>query len=158
MADPRIAPIRDSIQTNYDETSALLKRLSPDDLQRTAANGWMVAQLAGHVAISPSSAMYVLSRLRRGANATVPSFLSWVPALRNWFIVRKYKSASTSSMLQTAESARAEVLAWIDTIVDGELDRSGDVFGTGHQTLAGFLDYILVHGREHRAEIEAALA
>ena len=156
--DARIAGVRDSLTINHDETAALLKRLSAEQLQRTAANGWTVAQLAGHVAVAPSSGMYVLTRLRKGGNATVPSFLSWVPALRNWFIVRKYKSATPQDMLKTAEDAYNEVLAWVNTIEDGELDRAGEVFGVGHQTVAEFLGYILVHGREHRAEIEAALA
>lgn len=100
----------------------------------------------------------MLKRLRSGGNATVPSFLSWAPALRNWFITRRYKSATTAQMLQTADDARNEILAWVDTVQDGELDRSGEVFGSGQQTVASFLDYILVHGREHRGEIEASLA
>ncbi len=158
MNDPRIPTIRDSIRLNFTETEALLNRLSPDDLARTAANGWTVGQLAGHVAVSPSSAIYVLKRLRNGGNATVPSFLSWAPALRNWFITRRYKSATTAQMLQTANDARDELLVWVDTIEHGELDRSGEVFGSGKQTLSNFLDYILEHGREHRGEIEAALA
>jgi uncharacterized damage-inducible protein DinB len=158
MADPRIAAIRDSIGVNFDETKALLDRLSPADLQRTAANGWTVGQLAGHVAVSPSSAIYVVSRLAKGGNATVPAFLSWVPALRNWFITRRYKSATTADMLKTADDARTELLAWLGTVQDEQLDREGEVFGTGHTSLAKFLDYILEHGREHRAEIDAALS
>lgn len=157
MDDPRISAIRDSIRLNFDETQALLKRLSADDLHRHAKNGWTVAQLAGHVAVAPSSAIYVLSRLRRGGNATVPGFLSWAPALRNWFIVRRYKGATTTDMLRTAENARDELLAWVSTVEGDQLDRAGEVFGSGHKSVAGFLDYILEHGREHRREIDAAL-
>jgi uncharacterized damage-inducible protein DinB len=156
--DPRISAIRDSLNTNHAETAAMLKNLSADALKRRAANGWTVAQLAGHVAVAPSSAMYVLKRLSKGGNATVPSFLSWAPALRNWFSVRKYNSATTDDMLQTAGKARDEVIAWTDKIADGDLDRAGEVFGVGRKTVAEFLDYILEHGREHRAEITAALA
>ena len=158
MDDFRITAIRDSIGVNYEETHALLNSLSADDMQRRAANGWTVAQLAGHVAVSPSSAMFVLTRLRRGANATVPGFLSWVPALRNWFIVRKYNNASITSMIKTAADARDELLAWIGTVEEAELAQAGEVFGSGRKTLGEFLDYILEHGREHRAEITAALA
>ncbi len=157
MDNPRIAAIRDSLKVNFDETRDLLDRLSADDLKRRAANGWTVAQLAGHVAVAPSSAIYVLSRLRRGGNATVPAFMSWAPALRNWFIVRRYNGATTGDMLKTAQGALDEVTAWLGTVADGELDREGEVFGSGRQTLAGFLGYILEHGREHRTEIEAAL-
>jgi hypothetical protein len=42
-------------------------------------------------------------------------------------------------------------------VKDGDLDSAGEAFG-GHKSVAEFLDYILVHGREHRAEIAAALA
>lgn len=157
MDDPRIAAIRDSIAVNFDETQALLNRLSPEDLKRRAENGWPVAQLAGHVAVSPSSAIFVLTRLRKGGNATVPKFLSWAPALRNWSIVRRYNKATTADMLKTAGDARDELLAWVSGVKDGELANAGEVFGSGRQTLGEFLDYILVHGREHRAEITAAL-
>lgn len=156
--DARISGKRDALAVNHAETAAMLKGLSSDDLKRRAVNGWTVAQLAGHVAVSPSSAIYVLDRIRRGGNATVPSFLSWAPALRNWFIVRKYNSATTDDMMRTADGARDDVLAWVDTVKDGDLDNAGEVFGVGRQSVADFLDYILVHGREHRAEIASALA
>jgi uncharacterized damage-inducible protein DinB len=153
----QIDDIRSGINTNYDETIALLGRLSADDLKRRAANGWTVAQLAGHVAVSPSSAMFVLTRLRKGGNATVPAFLSWAPALRNWFIVRRYNSATPADMKQTAAKARDEVLAWVGGIDEADLAREGEVFGSGRQSVGSFLRYILEHGREHRGEIEAAL-
>ncbi len=158
MDDVRLAAIRDSVQLNFDETAALLGRISAGDLHKTAANGWAVGQLAGHVAVSPSSALYVLKRLQAGRNATVPGFLSWAPAVRNWFIVRRYKSASTEDMLQTATSARAELLEWVSGINADDLAREGEVFGTGRTSVGGFLDYVLVHGREHRGEIEAAIS
>ena len=156
--DDRINAIRDGIAVNFDETTALLKRLSADDLKKRAANGWTIAQLAGHVAVSPSTMIYVLSRLQRGGNATVPSFLSWAPAVRNWFIVRKYNSATAEDMLKTTEEARDELLAWVDNTKPEDLDRAGEVFGIGRKTVAESLHYILEHGREHRAEITAALA
>lgn len=156
--DARIDGLRSSITLNHEETNDMLKRLSGDDLKRRAENGWTVAQLAGHVAVSPSSAIYVLDRIRRGGNATVPWFLSWAPALRNWFIVRKYRSATPQDMLKTADDAHEKVSAWIGTVQDGDLDRAGEVFGVGRRSVAEFLGYILEHGREHRAEIAAALA
>lgn len=157
MDATRITGIRDAVALNYDETCAMLDGLAPEDLQRRAANGWTVAQLAGHVAVSPSSALYVLKRLRDGRNATVPAFLSWAPALRNWFIVRKYNRATTADMRTTAGAARDELLAWVATVQDGDLEKGGEVFGSGRQTVGSFLDYVLTHGREHRAEIAAAL-
>lgn len=155
--DQRIEAIRSAISLNHEETATMLRALAPADLKRRAANGWTVAQLAGHVAVAPSSGIYVLDRIRRGGNATVPAFLSWAPALRNWFIVRKYSGATPESMLKTAEEARDVVVAWIEGVKDGELDNAGEVFGMGRQSVSGFLEYILTHGREHRAEIAAAL-
>ena len=156
-ATDTLAGIRDSLAVNLEETRALLQRLGPDDLKRTAANGWTVAQLAGHVAVAPSSALYVLKRLKDGRNATVPKFLSWAPALRNWFIVRRYNSATVADMLKVAEASYGELVAWVNNVSDVDLDRAGEVFGSGRQTLRSFLEYVLEHGREHRAEIDAAL-
>lgn len=157
MDDARMTEIRNALTVNHEETLELLKSLRPEDLQRTAANGWTVGQLAGHVAVAPSSAIYVLDRIRKGRNATVPSFLSWAPALRNWFIVRKYRNATTEDMAATAESAYKEIFAYANGVNAAELDSAGEVFGSGRQTTAQFLAYVLEHGREHRAEIRAAL-
>ena len=157
--DPRIGMMRDNLANNYEATRTLLASLSADDLSRTAANGWVVSQLAGHVAAAPGGAVWLTSRLRNGRNATVPAFLSFIPAFRNWLQVRKLKHASSQDLLDTAERAHKELMVCVDGLQDDELDRGGVVFGRGQETVYEFLSTgVSGHAEEHRVEIRTALA
>ncbi len=157
--DARIAEIRDILTKNYEQTQQLLNSLSDGDLAKTAANGWTVAQLAGHVASAPGGAVWLTSRLRKGRSATVPGFLSFVPAIRNWMSTRKLKTASKEQLLELAEDAHNELFACVNTLDDAELDRGGVIFGQGEKTVFQFLSTgVSDHAEEHRGEIRAVLA
>jgi hypothetical protein len=156
--DPRIAEIRDILTSNYERTSELLASLRPDDLGKRAANGWTVGQLAGHVAWAPSGAVWLSGRLRKGRGANVPGILKFIPAIRNWLEVRKMKNTTPEQLRQLAEDAHNELFAFVNTLEDGELDRGGEIFGMGAQTVYSFLaERVSGHAEEHRGEIRAAL-
>jgi hypothetical protein len=156
--DERIAEIKNILTQNYEQTHKLLSSLTPQDLAKTAANGWTVAQLAGHVASAPGGAVWLTSRLRNGRGANVPAFLSWVPALRNWLGTRKMKQASQPELLATAESAHHRLQACVDGLQEGELDRGGIIWGMGQRTVYEFLSQnVASHAEEHRQEIRAAI-
>ena len=157
--DARIDEIRNNIERNYEKTKEMLASLSSSDMTRTAANGWSVAQLAGHVASAPGGAVWLTSRLRNGRSATVPGFLSWVPALRNWMQTRKHKQATSAELLAAAAKAHEDLLACVSGLKDEELDRGGVIFGQGQRTVYDFLSRgVADHAEEHRAEIRAALS
>ncbi|MEX2247295.1 MAG: DinB family protein [Dehalococcoidia bacterium] len=156
--DARIAEIREVLAQNFEATNTLLGSLSPEDLGRTAGNGWMVSQLAGHVAAAPGGAVWLTSRLRRGRGATVPGFLSFIPAMRNWMQVRRLKQATPGELLATAKGAYERLMACVNTLKDEELDRGGVMFGVGQQSVYQFLSTgVSNHAEEHRAEIRSAL-
>lgn len=156
MSD-RLAELRDGLTRDYEETRALLQRLGDDTLARRAPNGWTVGQLAGHIATSPQGVGFVVSRLRKGGNATVPGPLAFVVDLRNWWQGRKYNKTSKSALLAAAEGAYNDAVAYVNGISNEELDRGGEVLGMGKLTTYEFIKRNSDHQRDHATELKQAI-
>jgi hypothetical protein len=153
----RLAEIRDVATRDYEEVRALIDRLGEDTLERKTSNGWTVRRLAGHVAGSPRGHIFVIGRLRKGGSATIPTPLSFLIDLRNWWEGRKYTNASKPQLLQSAESCYNDYIAAINSLSEEELDRGGDVLRLGKMTMYEYLIKSGDHGREHAADIRRTI-
>jgi hypothetical protein len=153
----RLAEIRDVATRDYEEVRALIDRLGEDTLLRETSNGWTVGRLAGHVASSPKGHIFVIGRLRKGGNATIPSPLSFLIDVRNWWEGRSFKRASKQEILRAAEGCYNDYIAAINGLTEDELDRGGDVLRLGKMTLYEYLMKSGDHGREHAAELRKTI-
>ena len=103
MSD-RLTELRDGLASDYEETRALLQRLGDETLKRKAPNGWSVGELAGHIAASPAGIAFVVDRLRKGNNATLPGPLTFLLDLSNWWEKRKFSSTSKQALFRQQKS------------------------------------------------------
>ena len=152
----RLAEIRDVATSDYEEVRALLTSLSEDSLSRKTANGWSVGQLAGHVADSSRGAIFVIGRLRKGGNATVPRPLAFIVDLMNWNGKRKFTNTTKSELLSFAENSYNSLVAAVNGLTEEDLDRGGEVLSLGKMTIYEYLMKSGDHGREHAQDIRSA--
>lgn len=152
MSD-RLAETRNVAARDYEEVRSLIGGLPEDALSRKTSNGWTVGQLASHIAGSPKGHIYVIGRLRKGGNATIPGPLSFLVNVLNWNDARKFKNTSKPALLEAAERCYNDYTAALDGLTEDELDRGGDVLGLGKMTLYEYLMTSGDHGREHAADL-----
>lgn len=152
----RLPELRDIITRDYEETRALIEKLPADSLAKETSNGWNVAQLAGHVANSSRGAIFVIGRLRRGGNATVPRPLAFIVNVMNWRDARKFKSATKADLLGAAEASHNDLIAALNGVSEEELDRGGEVLSLGKMTMFEYLKQSGNHAREHAADLRQA--
>jgi hypothetical protein len=157
MSD-RIAEIRDVLARDHAEMRALFEQLTPENMRLPAGDdGWTVAQLAGHIAVSPRGQILFVNRLRRGKGITVPKPLTFVINIRNWWMTRRFKQTTRDELLATLEASHRDLLAAVETLTEEELDRGGNVLTNGYQTLyENLMSFGGDHGREHAADLRRA--
>ncbi|MEX0749482.1 MAG: DinB family protein [Dehalococcoidia bacterium] len=148
--------LRQSVTSGYEDMRALFGQLTPEAMQRPATDGWTVAQLAGHIAVSPRGQIFLINRLRKGRNATVPKPLAFIVNIRNWWMVRGFKNPTREELISALDDAHGELLACIEGISDEELDNAGTVFNSGYQTVFESVKGGADHSREHAAVLRAA--
>jgi hypothetical protein len=154
----RIAEIRDVLARDHAEMRALFEQLTPENMQLPAgSDGWTVAQLAGHIAVSPRGQILFLNRLRKGRGVVVPAPLTFIINIRNWWMTRRFKQTTRDELLSTLEASYGDLLAAVETLTEEELDRGGNVLTSGYQTLYENLkSFGGDHGREHAAVLRSA--
>jgi hypothetical protein len=148
--------LKEAVRQDYREMRALFEQLTQEMMQRPATDGWTVGQLAGHIAVSPRGQMFLVGRLRRGRNATVPKALAFIVNVRNWWMVRKFAKPTREQLIATLDAAHGDLLAYIDGISDEELDKGGTVFNSGYQTVYESVIGGANHSREHAAVLRSA--
>lgn len=153
----RLPELREIVTRDYEEMRSLLSRLGDDTLARKAANGWTIGQVAGHIASGPAGNIYVLNRLRRGKNVTVPGPLAFLINVRNWWMLRGYKRTSKQELLATVEKQHNEFFAYLNGLTDEDLDRGGEVLGLGKMTVYEYVKRSGDHPREHAADLRKTI-
>lgn len=153
----RLAELRDSLTRDYEEMRALFSRLREADLGERTANGWTVAQVAGHIAVTPDGDMWLLGRLRKGRGAKLPGPLGFLMNMMidtgNWSRVRAFRNATKDDLLRALEDGHNRLFAYVNGLSADELDRGGEVLRLGRFTV---YEYILRRGdhpREHAADL-----
>jgi hypothetical protein len=153
----RLAEIRDVATRDYEQVRALIDRLGEDTLARETSNGWPIRRLAGHIASSPNGHIFVIGRLRKGGNATIPSPLSFLIDLRNWWEGRTFRNATKQAILQSAETCYNDYIAVVNGLSEDELDRGGNVLRLGKMTIYEYLMKSGDHAREHAADLRRTI-
>jgi hypothetical protein len=156
MSD-RLPELREIVTRDYEEMRLLLSRLGEATLARKAGNGWTVGQVAGHIAGSPRGNTFVLNRLRRGKNVTVPGPLAFIINVRNWWMLRSYKRTSKQELLATLEAQHNEFFAYLNGLADADLDRGGEVLGLGTMTVYEYVKRSGEHPREHASDLRKTI-
>jgi len=149
--------LRDSVTRDYREMRELLSQLTPEMMRLRATDGWTVAQLAGHIAVSPRGLMFVLNRLRKGRNVRVPKPLAFVVNIRNWWMVRKFSNPTRDELLAALDDAHEALLAYISGLGEEELDRGGQFLDDGYQTVYENVMRSTDHSHEHAAVLRDAI-
>lgn len=156
MGDRR-AELRDIITAGYEESRALIERLTEADLAQRTDTGWTVAQTAGHIARSPGGDVFVAKRLSAGKNATLPRFLWFAIDIRNYLGVRGYKTAARGDLLREFEGGHNKLFGFVNELTDEDLDRAGTVLGRGRMTAYEYLRQSPAHANEHADGIRRAI-
>lgn len=155
----RLADLRDSLTRDYEEMRTLFERLRETDLGTRTPNGWTVAQVAGHIAVTPDGDIWLLDRLRKGRNAQLPGVLA--PLMNttidvgNWSRVRRFRSATKDDLLRALEDGHNKLFAYVNGLSDEELDRGGEVFRLGRFTTREYVLQRGDHAREHAGALRA---
>lgn len=153
----RLQEVREIVTRDYEEMRSLVSRLGDDTLGRKTSNGWTVAQLAGHIAMSPEGDIFVLDRLRKGSSASLPGPLSFLIDVMNWRGVRKFKAASKQALLEAMEKAHTKRMTHLNGLTDADLDKGGEVLRMGKMTAYEYMKRSGDHGREHAADLRKTI-
>lgn len=153
----RLSDLRDILTNHHEEMRLLISGLREADLDRKTDNGWSVRLLAGHIAAAPTGDIYVLDRVTRGRNATLPKPLAFVLDIMNWVNGRKFRKASKPDLLTEQESQYNVLFAYVTALSEEQLDGRGTVFGMGELSAFEYLMQTPSHGREHAESIRSAI-
>ena len=153
----QLAEARRQRSATYDEMRSLVRSLSDEDLGRRTDNGWTVRQMAGHIASSGNGDIFVINRVRKGKNATLPSFLAFAINGLNYMGARKFRNATRDDIVAALDEQERKVDGVIDTLQDDELQQRGKCLGMGELTLLEYLQRSGEHPREHAASIKTAV-
>jgi hypothetical protein len=148
-----MAEMRASVERDHAEMRGLFEQLTPEMMSRPATDGWTVGQLAGHIAVSPRGLIFLLGRLRRGRNVTVPKPLAFIVNVRNWWMVRTFKNPTRDQLTAALDASHAALVEYLAGIREDELDNGGFVLTQGQRTVYEAVLGSVDHSGEHAADL-----
>ena len=142
-----------------DATSSFLTvaRGVPDDqLDRHVPGGWSARQIIHHLADAETESAGRLRRLvAEPAGSPLLAFNEDAWARSEPL---GYQSLPVATSLAVIENLRANSLAVLERLSEGDLERYGEHSARGHFTLADWLEAYTRHPRVHAAQILEALS
>lgn len=159
---PEIETLKNKLTLERGKLLAALDALSEAARAEPFLDGWAVNDVLAHLAqaeiINLKFAKLMLTRdapvqLREVA-AEYPDYTGPFELDRfNAYMTDKLRARGFENILQTLHAARAETLAWMDTLEAEQLERRGIHAAWGDQTVRGMLKILALHDKMHTQDI-----
>lgn len=150
--------LRSHIESRNAETWPFLEGLTevdmPVEVYSSDENTWTVKDLLGHLADGERGNLGQARRLVAGEQTVPPDF-----DLDRWNrgAVRKAAKSSTAELLEVISESYSNALHFLDTLDEGDLDKSGLHSSLETLTTEGFLRRMVDHRLEHVTDMQSAL-
>jgi uncharacterized protein (TIGR03083 family) len=149
------AALREDLATAHRELRALLDTVRGDEWDLPTPNeGWTVKDTLAHLCTGESGNLLIARRVLNGEATPVEGF-----DLNRWNQrqVEKRRAKTPEELWQELDAARAETLAFLETLTEEHLQLQGYRPTGDATTLEGVIRQIARHERMHTADIRAAL-
>lgn len=154
MSDLRAA-LREDLAAAHRDLRALLDTVRDTEWELPTPNeGWTVKDTLAHLCTGESGNLLIARRILNGEARPVEGF-----DLHRWNQrqVEKRRERTPDELWQELDAARAETLAFLDTLTEDQLRLQGYRPTGDATTLEGVIRQIARHERMHTADIRTAL-
>lgn len=159
---PEIESLRSKLALERNKMLSALEPLTPAELLRADEGGWSVKDILAHVSNAERLNVKFARLMLETDNpvqleafaAEYPDYVGAFDLDRfNAFMFLKLRDKPPDEVLEELTAARAETLAWLETLTPQELDRVGEHAAWGEQTVRGVLKILGLHDKMHTQEI-----
>ncbi len=157
-----IETLKKKMTLERDKLLAAVNALSPAERAEPFLDGWAVNDVLAHLAqaevINLKFAKLTLTQdapvQLRAVAADYPDYAGPFELDRfNAYMTDKLRARGFENILQTLHDARAETLAWMDTLTAEQLERRGIHAAWGEQSVRGLLKILALHDKMHTQDI-----
>ena len=150
-----------------DERSKLLEsfaNLPRETLLRPfGEEGWSIKDLLAHVAMAEAvNVKFAKLMVVKDVPHQLRELAGDYPELHgefeldkfNAWMTERWRANSFEQIVEALNAARADTLAWLDTLTPVQLERSGEHAAWGNLSVKGAFRILVIHDKFHRADIE----
>jgi uncharacterized damage-inducible protein DinB len=156
--------IKTKLNTERAKLLAALTNVPRDQMLRPfGEGGWSIKDILAHVAMAETvNVAFAKMMLAKDEPVQLREFAAAYPDFPgefeldkfNAWMTERWRAKSLEEVLDALNAARAETLAWLDTLTPAQLERTGEHAVWGKQSVRGMLRILVIHDRFHRADIE----
>ncbi|HEX7592743.1 MAG TPA: DinB family protein [Anaerolineae bacterium] len=165
MADPNDqSGIKDKLNAERAKLLESIANLPHATMLRPFGDGgWSIKDLLAHLAMAESvnvafAKMMVVKdsplQLKEFARA-YPDFPGEFELDKfNAWMTERWRAKALDDIVAALDQARAETLAWLETLSPAQLERRGEHAVWGPQSVRGMFRILVIHDKFHRGDIE----
>jgi len=125
--------------------------------------GWSIKDLLAHVAMAESvNVAFARMMVAKASPLQLEEFARAYPDFPgefeldkfNAWMTERWRAKSLDEIVAALDQARAETLAWLETLSPAQLERSGEHAVWGKQSIRGMFRILVIHDKFHRGDIE----
>ena len=125
--------------------------------------GWSIKDLLAHVAMAESvNVAFARMMVAQDSPLQLEEFARAYPDFPgefdldkfNAWMTERWRAKSLDEIVAALDQARAETLAWLETLSPAQLERSGEHAVWGKQSIRGMFRILVIHDKFHRGDIE----
>jgi len=124
--------------------------------------GWSIKDILAHVAMAESvNVRFAKMMVEKDTPVQLPEFASAYPDFPgsfeldkfNAWMTERWRAKSLDEVIAALHQARADTLAWLETLTPAQLERTGEHAVWGKQSVEGMFRILVIHDRFHRGDI-----
>ena len=132
-------------------------------LRPFGGEGWSIKDLLAHVAMAEAvNVKFAKIMVSKDAPQQLKELAADYPELHgefeldkfNAWMTERWRAKSLEQVVTALNEARADTLAWLDTLTQAQLERNGEHAAWGNLTVKGVFRILVIHDKFHRADIE----
>jgi uncharacterized damage-inducible protein DinB len=159
---PEIQSLRKKLVEERSKLLAAVRTLSPEELLQSRDGAWSVKDILAHIANAEQvNLRFARQMLESDHPVQLTTFAHEYPDYSgpfeldryNAYIRDKLQDRPLADVVRALETARADTLAWLDTLTLQDLERGGLHAAWGELTVQGILKILMLHDKMHTLEI-----
>ncbi|MBI4789998.1 MAG: DinB family protein [Chloroflexi bacterium] len=138
--------------------------LPPEALLRPfGESGWSIKDILAHVAMAEGvNVKFAKMMVAKKSPAQLAEFAQEYRDFPgefemdkfNAWMTERWRAKSLNEILEALRQARADTLAWLETLTPEQLERTGEHAVWGKQSVQGMFRILVIHDKFHRGDIE----
>jgi len=126
-------------------------------------DGWSIKDLLAHLAMAETvNVKFAKMMVAKDSPLQLQEFAAEYPNFPppfeldrfNAWMTERWRAKSFEEVVSALQAVRADTLAWLDTLMPAQLERSGLHAVWGNQSVKGIFRILVIHDKFHRGDIE----